>query len=289
VLRTLTELTDQSAVIPSFTCYNFEQALGVLHACSAAGGPAFCFLLAEKALRAPHGEALARLLVSMASASPSDVAVQLDHTNDLALIRRALDHGVSAVMADGSALPYTQNEEFTAAAAELCHQYGATAEGELGAIPGDEDNAQVHIGATSTDPLEARNFVVATGIDLLAVSIGNVHGVYRQTPQLDFEGLAALVCATDVPLSLHGTSGVPEDQLRRVFELGVRKFNVNTELRRAYFNCAAGLFATSQDGLNLLDASTQLIAATTFSASTFFATITGQGRVDECVNTATRE
>lgn len=271
---TLSDLIDRRAVVPSFTCYNFEQAIGVIKACTSTGSTGFCFLLAEKAFRSPQGSALASMLVSLASESSHHIAVQLDHTNDLELIRRGLDHGVSAVMADGSALPYAQNEQFTASAAELCRRYDASIEAELGAIPGNEDHAEAHIGSASTDPSEARDFVRNTDIDLLAVSIGNVHGVYQQPPQLDIDGLDALKRVTGIPLSLHGTSGIPEQQLQTAFAHGIRKFNVNTELRRAFFEGAGAAFAPEGNGWNLQAASTKLIDDTARSASPFFVAAT---------------
>jgi tagatose 1,6-diphosphate aldolase GatY/KbaY len=138
-------------------------------------------------------------------------------------------------MADGAGRPYDENVAFTAAAVALARERGAAVEGELGLLSGTEDGLTIEERAAKlTDPGQVTGFVAATGIDALAVCIGNVHGPYRGEPRLDFERLAAIRRATDLPLVLHGASGLPAEAIARSIALGVCKFNVNTELRIAY-------------------------------------------------------
>jgi tagatose 1,6-diphosphate aldolase GatY/KbaY len=138
-------------------------------------------------------------------------------------------------MADGSHLPYAENLAFTKAMTQLAHAKGAVVEAEIGRISGTEDGLSVaEKEAKMTDPIQAVEFVKATGVDALAVTIGNVHGEYKSEPRLDFDRLATIRAAVDVPLVLHGASGLPPAMINQSIQLGVCKFNVNTEVRQAY-------------------------------------------------------
>jgi len=138
-------------------------------------------------------------------------------------------------MADGSLLEYEANVDFTRDVTEMVHYNDGTVEAELGRLSGTEDNTVVaEYDAKMTDPEQAADFVNRTGVDSLAVCIGNVHGRYQGWPRLDFGRLEAIHEIVSVPLVLHGASGLPEEMVKKSIELGVRKFNVNTEVRSAY-------------------------------------------------------
>jgi tagatose 1,6-diphosphate aldolase GatY/KbaY len=163
------------------------------------------------------------------------VSVHLDHSSSPEDIRHALAAGITSIMVDGSHLPYERNMMFTRNLAGLAHEHGAMVEAELGRLSGTEDGLTVAAyEAALTDPEEAARFVNQTGADALAVCIGNVHGVYRDEPQLDLVRLALIRQAVSIPLVLHGASGLPDRLVRIAIELGVAKFNVNTEVREAY-------------------------------------------------------
>ncbi|MGH2410633.1 MAG: class II fructose-bisphosphate aldolase, partial [Chloroflexota bacterium] len=126
---------------------------------------------------------------------------------------------------------------FTGGMADLAHARAAAVEAELGRLTGTEDDITVaEHAARLTDPAQAADFVARTGVDALAVCIGNVHGQYRGEPRLDFPRLAAIRAAVTIPLVLHGASGLPEPLVRRAIAAGVCKFNVNTEVRAAYLD-----------------------------------------------------
>ncbi|WP_370185440.1 class II fructose-bisphosphate aldolase [Rhodococcus wratislaviensis] len=251
----------EGGIVGAFTCYTLEQVTGVLLAAESAHQPV-CLLLAEAAMRRPGGRLLARTLVTAADSALVPVAVQLDHTHDLELMAQALDLGVTAVMADGSALPLGENVEVVTAARRLAEPYGASIEAELAHVPGDEDSATATEVQSVTDVARAAQFVDRTGTDLLAVAIGNVHGTYASAPNLDLTLLAELFAAVPVPLTLHGTSGVPEEQVRGAIRHGIRKINVNTELRQAYIRAARRVTADEVRGWNLLTPADRLIEAT---------------------------
>jgi ketose-bisphosphate aldolase len=140
-------------------------------------------------------------------------------------------------MIDGSHLSFEDNIRLTHEAATLAHRAGAWIEAELGAVPGDEDvSTNALPSQTMTDPLQARDFVERTGIDALAVAVGNVHGFTANPVTLDLERLNAIAAQCPVPLVLHGASGLPTEQLRGALSCGVAKVNVNAELRRAYLS-----------------------------------------------------
>jgi tagatose 1,6-diphosphate aldolase GatY/KbaY len=201
------------------------------------------------------GRLLVALCLEAARLTSVPVAVHLDHSTETADITAALTAGVTSIMADGSHLPYSDNMAFTRQMVSLAHAYQAAVEAELGRLSGTEDGLTIpEYEAKLTDPAQAADFVSQTGIDALAVCIGNVHGRYRSEPRLDFDRLGAIKHAVSVPLVLHGASGLPEETVQRSIALGVRKFNVNTEVREAYISTMRQLLqgAKAPDLLDLM-------------------------------------
>ena len=240
----------RGAAVGAFTCYDLEAATAVLESCAEAERGAV-LLIAEATFRTAGGKLLARALREVVERWSVPVCVQLDHVSDLELMAEALDLGVDAVMADGSRLDFEANVALVLRAVELAASYGAAVEAELGRIEGDEDVAKATQAAGLTDPAEASEFVAATGPACLAVSIGNVHGTYLHPPRLDFERLVRIRERVPVPLSLHGASGLADRDVRTAVANGVRKVNVNTELRAAYFQATRATLDASGAGLDL--------------------------------------
>jgi len=176
---------------------------------------------------------------SLAAAATVPVGLHLDHSTDLDEIRGCLDAGYSSVMFDGSRLPLPENIALTRAVVDLAQPYGAWVEAELGHIAGDEDRTVGHDGGAMTEPDEAAVFVTATGVDALAVCIGNVHGRTAQPPVLDIDRLRSIAGSTDAALVLHGASSLDPDTLASAVSSGVVKINVNADLRSAYLAAAA--------------------------------------------------
>jgi fructose-bisphosphate aldolase class II len=162
------------------------------------------------------------------------VVLHLDHARDLDLVRAAIDHAFTSVMYDASVLPFEQNVRLTRQVVEMAHPRGVTVEGEIGHV-GSVDPVAVEgaIVSTLTDPEEAAAYVAETGVDALAVSIGNAHGHYPQLPRLDLERLAQIRARTTVPLVLHGGSGTPDDQVRNAVRHGICKLNIYADCRIA--------------------------------------------------------
>jgi tagatose 1,6-diphosphate aldolase GatY/KbaY len=185
----LAEAVGRRAAVGAFTCYNLEQAAGVLRAAQARRA-GVVILVSEKSFAAADGRLLLSALVAAAERCDAPACVQLDHVSDPALIESAFSLGAGAVLADGSHLPFEENVALVAAAAA----YGEV-EAELAGIAGDEDVATAREAGARTDPELAARLVERTGAACLAVSIGNVHGVYREPPRLDWDRLTTRVSA----------------------------------------------------------------------------------------------
>jgi tagatose 1,6-diphosphate aldolase GatY/KbaY len=247
----LNEARQGGYAIGAFNVYNLEGASAVVAAAEAERSPAILQILPTAFQHG--GPPLVALCLSAAGEASVPMAVHLDHSASADDIRAALEAGLNSVMADGSHLPFIDNVAFTRQMADLVHEQGGTVEAELGRLTGTEDGLTIpEYEAKLTNPGEAADFVAQTEIDALAICIGNVHGRYPGEPNLDFERLDAIRNTVGVPLVLHGASGLPEALVRRSIELGVTKFNVNTEVRAAYVEVVRELIQ-GPDSLDLLD------------------------------------
>ena len=160
------------------------------------------------------------------------IALHVDHCTSYETIVQCIRYGYSSVMIDGANLSYEDNVKLVKKVVELAHFFGVSVEAELGKIGGVEDNKSVDDKeATFTVPKEARDFVLATEIDTLAIAIGTAHGMYKGEPKLDFERLTAIRKFVTIPLVLHGGSGVPDESIREALIRGICKVNIATELK----------------------------------------------------------
>lgn len=223
--------------IGAFNVYNLEGVRAVVSAAEAVQSPAM--LQMHPSSLKYGGSPLVSLCLEAARSATVPISVHLDHSTSAEAIQFALAAGMNSIMADGSHLAYPENLAFTREMTQLAHRYGAVVEAEIGRISGTEDGLSIaEKEAKMTDPVQAGEFVRATQVDALAVTIGNVHGEYRSEPKLDFERLIRISqnVGKDVLLVLHGASGLPAAMISRSIQLGVCKFNVNTEVRQAYMN-----------------------------------------------------
>lgn len=162
------------------------------------------------------------------------VVMHLDHGNSFELAMRAYRAGYTSIMIDGSHETFEDNIAVTKAVVDACHPGGVPVEAELGKVGGKEDDLEGGEGNPYTDPQEAKTFVERTGVDFLAVAIGTAHGVYKGIPKLDVDRLSEIRSVVDIPLVLHGTSGVPDDAVRECIKRGICKVNYATDLRIAF-------------------------------------------------------
>jgi fructose-bisphosphate aldolase class II len=192
--------------------------------------------ISENAARFHRGQVtpIAAACRSLAVAAAVPIALHLDHVTEEPLAAAAADAGFGSLMFDAGARPYAENVDATARAARRAHDAGMWIEAELGYVGGKPDAVQsAHAAGVRTDPDEAAAFVAATGVDALAVAVGSSHAMTTQTARLDLELIGRLRDRLDVPLVLHGSSGVPDDELRAAVAAGIAKVNVGTALGQA--------------------------------------------------------
>ena len=175
------------------------------------------------------------------------VGLHLDHGKSEEIILKGIQAGFPSVMFDGSRFSFEENVRRTRQVVEMCHQVGVTVEAELGtlndeAVEWNTENRQKWM----TDPQAAGQFVRETGVDALAVSIGNAHGIYKGTPKLDFPRLRAIRDAVPVPLVLHGGSGLSEDDFRKAILCGINKINIYTDMSVAASQQAKAILIASE-------------------------------------------
>ncbi len=272
----LADADSRGAAVGAFTAYNLEAALAVLHAAEERSDGVI-LLVSSQTFATRGGPTLVAALRTACERAAAPCCVQLDHAADLTMMERALEAGVGALMADGSRLPVNANAELVAEAVRIAKRTGAGVEAELGHVAGDEELATAVSRGALTDPTEAADFVALTGADCLAVSIGNVHGRYEKTPELDWERLVQVRRQVAVPLSLHGASGLPDADLARAVSAGIRKVNVNTELRERWFEILAERVEALRPGAQLLALNEELIAALARVAAAKLELLSGDG------------
>ncbi len=175
------------------------------------------------------------------------VVMHLDHGNSFELAMKAYRAGYTSIMIDGSHESFEDNIAVTKAVVDACHPGGVPVEAELGKVGGKEDDLEGGEGNPYTDPQEAKTFVERTGVDFLAVAIGTAHGVYKGIPKLDVDRLSEIRNVVDIPLVLHGTSGVPDDAVRECIKRGICKVNYATDLRIAFSKGVKEVLAENPD------------------------------------------
>ena len=220
--------------VGAFNANNMEIVQAILEAAKRENAPVI--MQASQGAIAYAGLNFITEMVRLAAASSTvPVALHLDHGTDFDQVVRCIRSGFTSVMYDGSKLPLEENIAITRKVLDMTRPIGISVEAELGKIGGTEDD--VHVSekdAMYTDPEEARYFVEQTGVESLAIAIGTAHGQYKGEPKLDFDRLEKIKALVKIPIVLHGSSGVPDQSIRRAIELGVRKINIDTNIREAF-------------------------------------------------------
>lgn len=212
--------------VGSFSVANMEMVLGVIKAAEELNAP-IILQIAEVRLKQSPLEIIGPLMVAAAKNSKVPVAVHFDHGKTIEKITQALDIGFTSVMFDGSHLPLDENIEFTKKIIEIARKYGASVEAEIGCVGGSEDGSE-DIAINCTKPEDAVKFENETGVDALAIAIGNAHGNYKSTPKLRFDILSEVEQKTHTPLVLHGGTGISPDDFVRCSKTGIKKINIAT-------------------------------------------------------------
>ena len=249
--------------VGAFNVITVEHAEAIVTGAERAGLPVI-LQISENAVRFHHGRLapIAAAARAIAEAATVPVGLHLDHVESDELFDQAAAHGFGSVMYDASKLAYGENVSATAAAVRRGHAQGLWVESELGEVGG-KDGA--HAPGVRTDPAEAAAYVAATGVDALAVAVGSSHAMLSPTARLDHDLIARLRAAVAVPLVLHGSSGVPDDELIAAVRGGMVKINIGTALNSAF----TGAVRESLDGnAALVDPRRYLASARTAMATT---------------------
>lgn len=237
-VREILKLADaNNTSVIAFNCFDYNTVYSAIHAADEIGKPIMVMLDPRHDIRWKwtRPSVMAAIAREAAKGTRVPVGLHLDHCTDPEYIREAMRCGFNSVMYDGSMLSAEENVRNTRAIVEAAKEFDVDVEAELGHV-GFADNMQDQNNVDLyTRPETAARFCEESGCTSLAVAIGSAHGFYKETPKLDLDRLAAINAATDVPLVLHGGSGIPVDQLEVAFRRGINKFNVGTEYLYLYY------------------------------------------------------
>ena len=243
----------------AFSVGNMEMVRGAIRAAEELDTP-IILQIAEVRLKNSPLHLMGPMMVQAAKEAKVDVAVHLDHGLTFETVDKALGLGFTSVMLDASTLPFEENIAKVKTVVEKARKYGATVEAELGLVGGSEDGSCDH-GIRCTDPDDAVVYARETGIDALAVAIGNAHGNYPVAPTLAFDVLEKIHEKVDIPLVLHGGSGITDKDFQRAISLGIRKVNIAT----ASFNSLTAhveKYMASTDKHNFFDLNEAMVQGT---------------------------
>lgn len=216
-----------NSAVGSYNIYNLETILAVKEAIEQTNMPAIIAFGEGYMSHAPI-EAIGNIVNTLFMKSSTPVVLHLDHAKSYASIATAMKNGFTSVMYDGSRLPLEENIHNTQKITELAHYLNVSVEGELGYLNDEDGTGETSSACTSV--ADAIEYTTKTNVDALAIAIGNAHGIYKSAPKLNFEQLEKLHANVKCPLVLHGSSGIPTSDLQKAIDLGIRKFNINTEI-----------------------------------------------------------
>lgn len=243
----LAEADQLNMAIGAFNTHNLEMVPAIVRAASNQKTPVI-IQTSEGTANYIGMRTLVAVVKSLADEYGVDVDLHLDHAKNWDNIRAAVDAGYTSVMFDGSALPFKENILGTKRVVEYAHAAGASVEAELGTVGGTEDGVVVeNNNVRFTDPDDAVEFIEKTDIDALAVAIGTNHGQYKSKTNIHFDVLESIHAVAPRPLVIHGGTGVSDDDIHHVIDLGIRKFNVGTELLVQWNRKSKELYDTNKE------------------------------------------
>ena len=226
----LSAYTKEGKALLATNFYNFETLSGILLAAKVKNQPVI-LQLSESSIQYLGLDIAANMARTALKSFGVAGWLHLDHGGSVEMAHRCLDAGFDSVMIDASEKPFEENVRITSEVAKIARGYNANVEAELGYVA---KLGQVQMVTEYTQPEEAKRFADATGIHALAIAIGSAHGFYKETPKLQLELLSRIHAATPVSLVLHGSSGIPDDQLREAIACGISKVNLATETKNIF-------------------------------------------------------
>lgn len=271
-----------------FNAVNMELARGIIAAAEQTGSPV---IMGTAEVLFPYGplEEVSYYLLPMAKKANVPVVIHLDHGLKKETCLKALELGFTSIMYDCSTDSYDDNVRKVKEMADIAHSFGATIEGELGHVGDNEGSAEgsSHLTDPSkffTDPKMAKDYVQKTGVDALAIAVGNAHGAYKLPPKLDFERIRTIARAVDVPLVLHGGSGLTDNDFRQAIKEGISKVNIFTDINVAAVKAQLSQFTDMEKGIiDLIPAAVEAIKQETMKKMELFDSV-GKGRTANAID-----
>ena len=266
-----------------FNAVNLELARGIIAAAESSQSPV---IMGTAEVLLPYGplEEVSYYLIPMAKKASVPVVIHLDHGLKKETCLKALELGFSSIMYDCSTDSYEENVKKVKEMADIAHSYGATIEGELGHVGDNDGSAEGNSSLARpedfyTDPKMAKDFVEKTGIDALAIAVGTAHGAYKLPPKLDIERIRTIANTVDVPLVLHGGSGLTDNDFKRAIEEGISKINIFTDINIAAVEAEFKKFENMSKGIiDLIPAAVEAVKQETLKKMTLFSSV-GKGNV----------
>ena len=265
-----------------FNAVNLELARGIIAAAESTGSPV---IMGTAEVLLPYGplEELSYYLLPMAKKANVPVVIHLDHGLNKETCLQALELGFSSIMYDCSTDSYEENVKKVKEMADIAHSYGATIEGELGHVGDNEGSAEgsshlVDPKQFYTEPKMAKDYVDKTGVDALAIAVGNAHGAYKLPPKLDFERIRTIARTVDVPLVLHGGSGLTDSDFKQAIQDGISKVNIFTDINVAAVEAEFKRFSNMNKGIiDLIPAAVEAVEQETVKKMKLFDSVNKAG------------
>lgn len=254
----LSSIKEKRVLAGAFNTTNLETTISILDAIERSGLPNFIQIAPTNA-RLSGYDYIYEIVRKRAATMDVPVSLHLDHGKELDDVKQAVRAGFTSVMIDGAELPFEENIAFTKAAVDFCKSFGVPVEAELGAILGKEDD-HVSEADCKTDPKQVLRFVQETGCSMLAVSVGNVHGL-EDIPRIDIPLLKEIAAICPVPLVIHGGSGIDEEIIRSFVKYNVVKVNIASDLRKAFITSVGKAWTENNNEANLARVMTSAKAA----------------------------
>ena len=264
-----------------FNAVNLELARGIIAAAEQTGSPV---IMGTAEVLFPYGplEEVSYYLLPMAKKAKVPVVIHLDHGQKKETCLKALELGFTSIMYDCSTDTYDENVRKVKEMADIAHSFGATIEGELGHVGDNEGSAEgsSHLADPSkffTDPKMAKDYVDKTGVDALAIAVGNAHGAYKLPPKLDFERIRTIAKTVNVPLVLHGGSGLTDNDFKKAIQEGISKVNIFTDINVAAVKAEFSRFTDMNKGIiDLIPAAVEAIKQESMKKMELFGSV-GKG------------
>ena len=231
----LKEVDRKNTAAIAFDCMHYESIAWLVNAADELDLPVIVMLYPAMSSFIPL-DTFAEITKTAAARAKVPVGLHLDHCESFDMIMAAIKAGFTSVMIDGSKLPFNENVKVTKEIVKTAHALGVDVEAELGRVGFAGNKGDFQDRGLYTTAADAKSFIEQTNVDALAVAFGSAHGFYVETPKLDLERLTEINRAIDTPLVLHGGSGIPDEQLKQSFRLGINKLNVGTEYFALFYS-----------------------------------------------------